>query len=210
MKGSRIVLIIVALAGIAAVVFLLLRPDRPPAPAVPPQKQIAKAPAPRAPEPVDLGALLGLQSLADCSRSDALASILAQMVRVDPTTFESRRGGPIRVPGHERPLVPTFERTREIDGNADIRAVVADLDLSGRWHGLELTGLRRSFYEESDVGGFQLRFAESPERVRDVLIGHGFRLASVGEVREIYEEGLTTSLEIERDGDGAALTCTTG
>jgi hypothetical protein len=203
-------LIVAALAAVAAVVFLLLPRDRTPAPAVPPQKQAAKAPAPSAPEPADLGALLGLGSLADCSRSNALASVLEQMVRIDPTTFESMRGGPIRVPGHERPLVPTFERTREIDGNADIRAVVADLELSGRWHGLAVTGLRRSFYEESDVGAFQLRFAEPPERVRDVLIGHGFRLASVGEVREIEEEGMTTSLVIERDGDGAALSCTTG
>ena len=33
------------------------------------------------------------------------------MVRIDPKTFESRRGGPIAVPGYDRPLVPTFERT---------------------------------------------------------------------------------------------------
>jgi hypothetical protein len=209
-KGSRILFIVVALVAVAAVVFLLLPPDRTPAPAVRPPKHSAKAPAPRAPEPADLGALLGLEGLSDCSRSNALAAVLEQMVRIDPTTFESMRGGPIRVQGHERPLTPTFERTREIEGNADIRSVVADLDLSGRWHGLALTGLRRSFYEESDVGAFQLRFAEPPDRVRDVLTGHGFRLAPVGQVREIDAEGITTSLGIERDGDGAALTCTTG
>jgi hypothetical protein len=209
-KGSRILFIIVALAAIAAIVFLLLPPDRTPAPAVPPREHSAKAAAPRAPEPADLGALLALGGLSDCSRSNALAAVLEQMVRIDPDTFESRRGGPINVPGHDQPLIPTFERTREIEGNADIRAVVADLDLSGRWHGLSLIGLRRSFYEESDVGAFQLRFAESPERVRDVLNGHGFRLPPVGQVRAIDQEGITTSLGIERDGDGAALTCTTG
>jgi len=202
---KRIVILLVVLAALAAGIFLLLRPAPSPAPAVPAPKQAAKAPA-----PPDIGAALALDRLADCSRSDALASILEQMVRFDPTTFESRRGGPIRVPGHERPLIPTFERTREVDGNADIRSVVADLDLSGHWHGLALTGLRRSFYEESDVGAFQLRFAEPAERVREVLTGHGFRLPPVGQVREIDEEGITTSLGIERDGDGAALTCTTG
>ena len=206
---KRIVILLIVLAALAAGVFLLLRPTPTrtpaPAPAVPAPKQ-----SPTAPTPPDLGAALALDRLADCSRSDALAAILEQMVRHDPTTFESRRGGPITVPGHDGPLIPTFERTREIDGNADIRAVVADLDLSGRWHGLALTGLRRSFYEESDVGAFQLRFAEPPERVREILTGHGFRLPPVGQVREIDEDGITTSLGIERDGDGAALTCTTG
>ena len=109
-----------------------------------------------------------------------MASIIDQMVRSDRETFESRRGGPIRVPGFDRPLIPTFERTREIDGNADIRAVIADLDLPGRWHGLAVTGLRRSFYEESDVAAFQVRFAEPPDRVRDTLVRQRLQPAAGG------------------------------
>ncbi|HST37300.1 MAG TPA: hypothetical protein VLK25_11805 [Allosphingosinicella sp.] len=211
---ARIVVLLFVLLVVAMAAFLLWRSGPSPLPAVPAQsesiqaKQEARASAPS--ESVDLGIALALDRLADCARSPALASVLDQMVRVDPQTFESRRGGPIRVPGYAQALVPTFERTREIEGNADIRAVVADLELAGRWHGLGVTGLRRSFYEESDVGAFQVRFAETPERVREVLDRQGFRLPPVGALREIDEEGMTTSLGIERSDGGAALTCTTG
>ena len=89
--------------------------------------------------------------------------------------------------------------------------MVADLDLAGRWHGLAVTGLRRSFYEESDVGAFQVRFGEPPERVREILNRQGFRLPPVGELREIEDEGITDRRSgIERTEGGAALTCTTG
>lgn len=213
---ARIAIALFVLVLALVVIFLLLRVG-PPVPSSPAQNvsgaepaRGAEASAPRPPEPVDLGEALALDRVADCARSPALASVLDQMVRVDPQTFESRRGGPINVPGHAQAIVPTFERTREIEGNADIRAVVADLDLQGRWHGLAVAGLRRSFYEESDVGAFQVRFAEPPERVREVLNRNGFRLPAVGELREIDEEGITTSLGIERTEGGAALTCTTG
>ena len=176
----------------------------------PPIAQTPPAP-PTRPQPVDLGSALGLGSLADCARSPALATIIDQMVRIDPETFESRRGGPINVPGYDRPLIPSFERTREIDGNADIRAVTADLDLPGRWHGLAVTGLRRSFYEESDASAFDVRFAESPERVRETLVRQGFRLPRVGEFRDVdAEPGISTVIGVGRIDGGAALTCATG
>ena len=210
----RILIVLFMLAVVVAAVFLLSRSRPSPMAAAPVLNESAAGPkqvieAPR-PEMVDLGALLDLGRLADCSRSPALASVMDRMVRIHPETFESQRGGPIRIAGFERPIVPTFERTREIDGNADIRAVVADLDLPGRWHGLAVTGLRRSFYEESDVSAFQVRFAEAPERVRDVLGRHGFRLAPVGEVREIEQDGIATAIGVERIDGGAALTCATG
>jgi len=177
-----------------------------------PAAQAPSAPEPPArPGPVDLGAVLGLGSLADCSQSPALASILEQMVRIDPRTFESRRGDPISVRGYDRPLVPTFERTREIEGNSDIRAVSADLDLAGRWHGLQVTGLTRSFYEESDASAFDIRFAESPERVRETLVRHGFSLPSVGEFRQVdAEPGISVEIGVAPIEGGAALTCATG
>lgn len=217
-KSRRILIVLFVLLVIALAAFLLLRSRPSPAPAlrVPNEKaaapmQDAEASAPQSAEPVDLGSVLGLGRLADCSQSPALASVFEQMVRIDPQTFESRRGGPIGVPGYDRPLVPTFERTREIDGNADIRAVTADLHLPGRWHGLEVTALRRSFYEESDVSAFDVRFAESPERVRETLVRHGFRLPPVGEFREVdAEPGISTEIGVGRIDGGAALTCATG
>ncbi|HYN46678.1 MAG TPA: hypothetical protein VES64_08310 [Allosphingosinicella sp.] len=178
----------------------------------PPQQAIEKPPPTPAPaDRVDLGSALSLDRLADCAREPALASILEQMVRIDPQSFESRRGGPISVPGYAQPITPTFERRREMAHNSDIREVTADLDLPGRWHGLAVTGLRRSFYEESDVASFEVRFAEPPERVRDTLVRHGFRLSPVGEFRELDEgEGITMVIGIDRIDGGAALTCATG
>lgn len=210
MRRTIVVAALALLLILAGVLILTLRQQQPPPPPPPAAKQASPA-SPAPPGPVDLGSVLGLGSLADCSQSPALASVVEQMVRIDPQTFESRRGGPIGVPGYDRPLVPTFERTREIGGGADIRAVTADLDLPGRWHGLRVTGLRRSFYEESDASAFDVRFAEPPERVRETLVRQGFRLPPVGEFREVdAEPGISTEIGVGRIEGGATLTCATG
>lgn len=210
MNGRVILTAAVALLVLlAGILFLTLRQQPPPPPAPPPPVAKAPPPPPAPPEPVDLGAVLGLDSLADCGRSPALASIVDQMVRVDQQTFESSRGGPIEVAGYDRPIIPTFERIREVEGNTDIRAVTADLDLPGRWHGLAVTGLRRSFHEESDSSSLEIRFAEPPERVRETLVRNGFGLPPVGEMRELEAEGLSTVIGVERIEGGAALTCAT-
>ena len=89
--------------------------------------------------------------------------------------------------------------------------MTADLDLPGRWHGLAVTGLRRSFYEESDASAFQIRFAEPPERVRETLEPARLPPAAGGRVREVDEEpGIATAIGVERIDGGAALTCATG
>ena len=206
MNGRAILTAAVALLVLLAGILFLVPRERPSPP--PPPPPVAKAP-PAPPEPVDLGAALGLDSLADCSRSPALASIVEQMVRVDQQSFESSRGGPIEVAGYDRPIIPTFERTREVEGNTDIRAVTADLDLPGRWHGLAVTGIRRTFQEESDAASLEVRFAEPPGRVRETLVRNGFRLAPVGELREVEEEGLSVVIGVERIESGATLTCAT-
>jgi len=214
MRGRAIVVaaavILLLLAGV--LILILRQPSEregaPPSPRPPPAAEKA---APSPPEPVDLGSVLDLQRLTDCSRGPRLAAIFEQMVRVDPNTFESRRGGPIEVPGYDRPLVPTFERLRETGDNLDIRSVTADLDLPGRWHGLAVAGLRRSFYEESDASAIDIRFAEPPERVRETLIRHGFRLPPVGEGREVGDEpGISVTIGVAPIEGGAVLTCATG
>jgi len=201
---------------LAALLVLALRPaaedsgERAAAPAN--SANAAPPPQPAAPQPVDLGAALGLDSLRNCARGNVLDSILERMVRTDPETFESRRGGPIEVPGFDRPLVPTFERRRETGGGADIREVIAKLDVAGVWHGLRVTGLRRSFYEESDASAIEVLFAEPPERVRETLSRQGFRLPAVGESREVNPEemGMSVIIGVGRTEGGASLTCATG
>ena len=202
---------------LAALLLLALRQpageaagERAPAPANSANASTSTQPA--APQPVDLGAALDLDRLRDCERGNVLDSILERMVRTDPETFESRRGGPIEVPGFDRPLVPTFERNRETGGGADIREVIAELDVAGVWHGLRVTGLRRSFYEESDASAIEVLFAEPPERVRDILSRQGFRLPAVGESREVDPEalGMSVIIGVGRTEGGASLTCATG
>ena len=219
LTAGRILVAIVVVVVLAVAVWLLLTP-RPvtestasnrTAAAAPPAASRAQA-LPSAPTPpADLGVALGLASLADCRPAAALESILAQMVRTDPRTFESRRGGPITVPGHAAPLIPTFERKREVEGNTDIREVTADLALAGRWHGLAVSGLRRSFFEESDVSSFEIRFAEPPQRVRATLVRHGFRLATVGDFADVGdEEAAPAAIAVDRTEEGAALICAIG
>jgi len=213
-RGAILAMAAALLVLLAGVLFLSLR-EQPsgvgaaqPSPSPPPAAQAPTAP-PAPPRPVEIGLILGLDGLSDCSRSSALEWVLEQMVRTDPETFESSRGGPIQVPGYDRPIVPTFERIREVEANSDIRAVTADLDLPGRWHGLAVTGLRRSFHEESDAASLEVRFAEPPERVREMLVRHGFRLAPVGELRDLEVEGLSMVIGVERIEGGAALLCAT-
>ena len=197
--------LLLLICGVLIVVLRQQRAAREEAASIPPTGP------PSRPEAVDLGAVLGLQSMTDCSRGPVLASVFERMVRVDQTSFESRRGGPIEVPGYERPLVPTFDRTRETGNNRDIREVTADLDLPGRWHGLAIAGLRRSFYEESDASSISIRFAEPPERVRETLARNGFTLPPVGEMRDVGDDsGISVVIGVERLDDGAALTCATG
>jgi len=214
MRRAIVVAVLALLLILGGVMILVLRPwasSGDEAQPSPPPSPVAKQARPAPPQPVDLGAVLGLQSLVDCSQSPVLASVLEQMVRIDPRTFESRRGGPIGIPGYDRPLVPTFERIRETGANLDIRAVTADLGLSGRWQGLAVTGLRRSFYEESDAGSFEIRFADPPERVRETLVRNGFSLPPVGELRDAGDEpGITVAIGVERIEGGAALICATG
>ena len=213
LRGRAIVIAVMAILLLLACLLLLRRPSEvaPPKAAPPPSPAPKAQVPPRQPEPLDLGAVLSLQSLTDCSQSPRLGAIFEQMVRIDPETFESRRGGPIEVPGYERPLVPTFERVRETGDRLDIRAVTAELDLPGRWHGLAVRGLRRSFYEESDSSSVSILFAEPADRVRDTLAHQGFRLPPVGEIREVGEDNeISVAIGVERLDEGSALTCVTG
>jgi hypothetical protein len=219
LTAARFLVALLAFAILAVAAWLLLapRPSNEPAAsnrtaATEPSARTGAAPGLPIPTgPADLGAALGLASLAECRPGTALASILEQMVRTDSRTFESRRGGPISVPGHAQPLVPTFERRREVEGNADIREVTADLALTGRWHGLAVNGLRRSFFEESDVSSFEIRFAEPPQRVRETLVRHGFRLPTVGDFADVGEgEEISAAIAVERREGGASLICAIG
>ncbi|WP_162806508.1 hypothetical protein [Sphingosinicella terrae] len=165
--------------------------------------------APDPSSPRDLAAILTLSP--ECELGQPLASIFEQIVVIDPETFEASRGRPVAVPGFAEPIAPRFvRRVQPLEPGGHLRHVSAGLPLRGVWHGLEVTAVEFDFYEESDVAGRRIRFADSPERTREILSRNGFALPPVGEFREMEGEGMLPSIGIERLPNGSALTCTTG
>ncbi|WP_129793026.1 hypothetical protein [Sphingosinicella sp. CPCC 101087] len=160
-------------------------------------------------EPRDLGPVLAFSP--KCEIGEPLATIFSSMVKFDPKTWEASAGDPVALPGFDHPITPTFERAvTPLGQGGSQRHVVAGLPLSGSWHGLRVSGLVFDFYEVSDVAARKIRFEEEAERVRGALMAAGFDLPPVGDFREMEGEGMLPSIGVERDGSGAALTCTTG
>ena len=159
----------------------------------------------------DLGSALRFSAPAECGMDAPLSSMIAQMTRFDPVTLEAQPPGLIAVPGIAEPIVPRFARERTVESNVDIRNVSVSLDLDGTWHGLRVTGLFRHFTEESDSSSVEIQFADSPEQVRTALNEAGFRLAEVGEWREVDADGvLSLVMGVFAVEGGASLVCAQG
>ena len=157
----------------------------------------------------DLDAVLTLTP--DCQLGEPLASIFRQMTTIDPRTYESSAGRPIRVPGFADPIPPTFHRTVTGTDHGEEREVVADLPLAGLWNGLRVARLRSDYFEESDVSSQEVHFREAPERVREVLNRSGFQLPAVGHGRVLNPEAVVeTSIGVDPISGGAVLACRTG
>lgn len=167
------------------------------------------APPATAAAEADLEAVLALTP--DCRFGEPLASIFQQMTVIDPESFESRQGRPIRIPGRDEPLAPSFRRTvTPLKHGAEIE-VVASLPLTGRWRGLRVAGLRLRYVEESDVSAREILFREPAKRVRRRLNRTGFALAATGEVRPVDSgEGIEMLIGVDRSEAGSTLQCATG
>jgi hypothetical protein len=154
--------------------------------------------------PADLDRLLRFSAPGRCERAEPLKTIVARMIVIDPQTSEGRAPGLIAVPGLRGLRTPRFGRAEIRPGS--IHATV-DLDLPGRWHGLRFARLRVTYVEGIDASTVQLRFAEPPGRVREVLNRAGFRLAPVGEWRTAGPGELLGLVPIE---GGTAMSCVHG
>ena len=84
---------------------------------------------------------------------------------------------------------------------------VLRLDRPASWHGLRLVEVRLQFGIERGPANYALAFADDPERVRSVWNARGWNLPRAGEVREIDDEVITTSVGIATDGVLATVTC---
>ena len=163
-------------------------------------------PAPAQREPVaNLDDVLVLSG--ECETAEPLSSIVERLTVIDPLTFEGRPPPPVAIPGAAVPVAPQFERT--VDGNE--RQVTIDLPLPGRWRGLHVTRLRRTFSEESDVSAIEIHFRDPPDRVRGILNRSGFQLPPVGQWRTIDPESeVGTHVSVGALDGGATLVCATG
>ena len=164
------------------------------------------------PAPVDLGDVLRFRAPAKCEMGETLESIVGSMIRINPETYEGEPPPPVSVPGFAEPIATRFERTRIVEGAADIRTVQVELPLPGVWHGLRVLRLRRVFTEESDHSEVEIDFAEPADRVRSSLNAVGFQLRPVGEWRSIDAESDAepgVSIRVARAEEGSTLSCAT-
>ena len=163
-------------------------------------------------EPVDLDPVLRFSAPAECGTAEPLSAIIAAMTRINPVTYEAEPPSPISVPGFAQPIEPRFERTRIVEGMRDERSVTVDLALPGRWHGLRVLRIRRTFVEEGDSSTVEVHFAETQQQVREVLNLAGFRLPRIGEWRSVWPEEQVVGLEVGVSPieGGAAFVCSQG
>jgi len=157
---------------------------------------------------VDLDPVLRFRAPATCDMSESLQAMVGAMVHFDPASGEVRSPPPVAVPGLAQPLVPRFERN-PVHGAADTVQVTVTLPLRGRWHGLRVTGLIRTFLDEADEDLLEIEFADPAARVRAVLNRAGFRLPAVGRWRTI-DAGEGLYMALHRHGSGATLICSLG
>lgn len=152
----------------------------------------------------DLKSVISFDSPADCELGKPLKRITEGMWRYDETAGKIVGGSARVVPGIGL-VRPRFTRTVRSEGGAEFEA---SLPVRGLWHGLEVSRIVDEGVEESDVGSFQIRFLETPERVREVLNKQGFELSPVGQYRELDPgAGLSGSIWVKKVPGGAMLGC---
>jgi hypothetical protein len=191
MAGAILIAIILA----ATAWLFFLKPDRH-APVAPSATTAAK-PGPA--QPRDLSSLLRFEDPATCETNETLTSIFETLEKWNPAAPETRR--PVQVPGFAQPIMPTqLRRTSAVETSSE-----TILPLHGEWLGLKVTSLAVDAAEESDNISDEIRFSDSPARVRAALNRHGFNLPVPGEWRPTNPEFGSIAV-LEADG-GSALAC---
>jgi hypothetical protein len=146
-----------------------------------------------------LSALLRFEDPVTCKDNETLASIFETLLKWNPASPETGRA--VQVPGFPQPIMPTQLRTTSAVETSNETI----LPLHGEWHGLKVTALAVDADEASDNISNEIRFSDSPARVRAVLNRHGFDLPAPGEFRRTNPEfGSIMILEVE---GGSALSC---
>lgn len=143
-----------------------------------------------------------------CEMSERMLSVFKGLVRMDQTTWQASQGAPIRLPGADRSITPTFSRNRESGAGYDAREVLATLPVSATWMGLRVNEIQYSFFEQSSNYQYRVIFSETPTNVLKVLNKYGFRLKGIDIPNQFHPEATASyGVVLNSMGDESALVC---
>lgn len=145
-----------------------------------------------------LSAILKFDKPAECAPANDLAAVFADLRALEPAA--TAKSVTIGLNG------PTFaaDVLRAGQGNATI----ARMAVSGTMEGLRVNELRTTRFDGSDAEVIQIRFSESPDRVRGRLNEAGFSIAKPNELKTVdLEGGRGLAYGVESVTGGTALTC---
>jgi hypothetical protein len=154
-------------------------------------------------QPPDLDRILVFSDPSQCRTGEPLTRIVQAL-----SAFDSEAGrraeDSVVVPGFAEPQrlhrVLTFGVGRDAAGFDSL----AQLDIQGLWHGLRVVGLRATSGTNPEI-----RFAESPERVRETLSRAGFPLPAVDQWRQpdYSADSPAPMTSVQSRRGGASLYC---
>ena len=182
MHRRRIPIGIVLAVGLALAVIIFLRPWKL-----------------RSDETRNLESVLVFADPSQCRTAEPLTRI-AQALR----DFEYRAGGErtgpsISLPGFPEPLRPHRIRSFGIGRDAMGFGTMAELEIRGRWHGLNVVALRSTSGDNPEI-----LFSDRPEHVRQTLSRAGFPLPAVDQWQQPDYSSTSpapmTSVQSRRDG----------
>ncbi len=150
--------------------------------------------------PVSLSSILKFKQPDECLPGDELKALLSDLRALEPDGASKTVTVGLSGPS----LTPDVLRAEQ--GTA----VIARLRAQGNLEGLRVTELRSTRFDGSETQAFQIRFAETPDRVRTRLNETGFAIPKDNDLKTVdLEDGHGLVYGIERVPEGTALTCAT-
>jgi hypothetical protein len=141
----------------------------------------------------------------ECSFGPRLEHALDSLIVHEGSTPVARAGR-VNLAGQRMTASLTSERDQGVD-SPDIPNLDATVRLApaARWHGLRLTGLRRS--TGWAFAASSLEFSDSPARVQAALRRMGIAIPLPPALRDIPTDECSASIAIDTRPHGSALTC---
>lgn len=199
LKSKRVLLPAALLTAVAIGAYFGLGSSLPAKSGKEPQADAAIAHATEgASQPASLSAILKFDRPDECALGDELKALFSDLRSLEPNgatkTVTAGLNGPT--------FSPNVLRAQQ--GNA----VIARLITPGNLEGLRVAELRTTRFDGSEVQLFQIRFSETPDRVRSKLNETGFAIPKNDEVKTVeLDDGHGLVYGVEQVPNGTALTC---